>query len=50
MNKPKRMNFGFEMQDEEDYIVPSKEEIMLQWLHELEHMEPEEAKHEIEEI
>jgi hypothetical protein len=54
MNKLRRMNYSFEMpdenEDEEDYIVPSKEEIMLQWFHELESMDKEEYRQELEEI
>ena len=53
MQSTRKMNFGFWYTitpEEEDYIVPSKEEIMMQWFHELEQMDPEEARQELEEL
>jgi hypothetical protein len=51
MNKTRKMTFGFWYEpQEEDYLVPSKEEIMLQWFHELEQMDEEEYRHELEAV
>jgi hypothetical protein len=47
----RKTNFGFwYTPEEEDYLVPSKEEIMLQWFHELENMDEEEYRQELEEV
>jgi FPC/CPF motif-containing protein YcgG len=51
MQNMRKMNFGFwYTPEEEDYLVPSKEEMMMQWFHELENMDEEEYRQELEEI
>lgn len=51
IHKLRTMNFGYWYEpQEEDYLIPSKEEIMMQWFHELENMDQEEAIEEIENL
>jgi len=51
MNTTRKMTFGFRYEpQEEDYLVPSKEEIMMRWFSELESMSEEEYRYELEEV